>query len=80
VPAPESKERNVELGPFFASGVLLVVYGLLRRRRLAIAAGLGAIWVDQRSELGRSVKERARARFMTVEDAAGKWDESRVPK
>jgi hypothetical protein len=66
-PSDKRKERNVELGPFFSVGVVLVVYGLLRRRMLAAAAGLGAIWLDQRSELGRSVKEKARAKFMTVQ-------------
>jgi hypothetical protein len=34
----------------FASGVVLVVYGLLRRRVFAIAAGLGAIWRPYSSE------------------------------
>jgi hypothetical protein len=67
VSLPEPEERNVELGPLFAAGVLLVVYGLFRRKVLAAAAGLGAIWLDQRSELGRSVKEKARAKFMTVQ-------------
>jgi hypothetical protein len=61
--SPEKhKERDVELGPFFTAGVLLVAFGLLRRRKLAVAAGLGAIWIDQRSELGRGVKHRIRAR------------------
>ena len=64
---PEPEKRNVELGPLFATGVLLVVYGLFRRRLLAAAAGLGAIWLDQRSELGRSLKEKARAKYMTVQ-------------
>jgi hypothetical protein len=67
VSVPEPQERNVELGPLFAAGALLVVYGLLRRKVLAAAVGLGAIWLDQRSELGRSVKEKARAKFMTVQ-------------
>jgi hypothetical protein len=67
-PEPEKrKERKVELGPLFSIGVVLVVYGLLRRRMLAAAAGLGAIWLDQRTELGRSVKEKARAKYMTVQ-------------
>jgi hypothetical protein len=67
VSLPEPDERNVELGPLFAAGVLLIVYGLVRRKVLAAAAGLGAIWLDQRSELGRSVKEKARAKYMTVQ-------------
>jgi hypothetical protein len=67
VSLPEPEERNVELGPLFAAGALLVVYGLFRRKLLAALAGLGAIWLDQRSELGRSVKEKARAKFMTVQ-------------
>ena len=61
--SPErDQERDVELGPFFLSGAILLVYGLRRRRKLAVAAGLGAIWLDQRSELGRAVKHRIRAR------------------
>ena len=52
------EERDIELGPFFASGVILIVYGLKRRRKLAVAAGLAAIWVDQRSELGRGIKQQ----------------------
>lgn len=65
--APEGEKRNVELGPLFAAGALLAVYGLLRRRVLVAAAGLGAIWLDQRTELGRSLKEKARAKYMTVQ-------------
>jgi len=80
VTVSKRKERNVELGPLFASGVVILIYGLLRRRVLAIAAGLGAIWLDQRSELGRSVKERARAKFMTVQGITGERDPARVPK
>jgi hypothetical protein len=75
VSVPESRQRDVELGPFFSVGVVLVVYGLVRRRLLVVAAGLASIWVDQRSELGRSVKEKVRAKFMTVqvvENAGGK--------
>lgn len=56
----EDEEYEVELGPFFTAGVLVLVYGLLRRRKLAITTGLGAIWVDQRTELGRAVKRRIR--------------------
>ena len=57
----ENEEYDVELGPFFTAGVLALAYGLLRRRKLAIATGLGAIWVDQRTELGRSLKRRIRS-------------------
>jgi hypothetical protein len=56
----ENEKYEVELGPFFTAGVLVLAYGLLRRRKLAIATGLGAIWVDQRTELGRSLKRRIR--------------------
>jgi hypothetical protein len=80
VTSSEPEERRVELGPLFASGVVLVIYGLLRRRVFTIAAGLGAIFLDQRSEFGRSVKERARAKFMTVQYVEGQRDETRVPK
>ena len=65
--APEKRKVNVELGPFFLAGVVLVSYGLLRRRVLAAAVGLGAIWFDQRSEVGRSLKAKARAKYMTVQ-------------
>jgi len=54
------EKRSVELGPLFTSGAILLVYGLVRRRKLAVAAGIGAIWLDQRSEPGRSLKQRAR--------------------
>jgi hypothetical protein len=69
VSVPEPKKRNVELGPFFLAGVLLFAYGLVRRSVFGAVAGLGAIWLDQRSELGRSLKERARAKYMTVQVA-----------
>ncbi len=65
-PSEKRKERNVELGPLFSVGVVLVVYGLLRRRMLAAAGGLAAIVLDQRSQLGRSLKERARALSVQV--------------
>jgi hypothetical protein len=60
-PKSEDEGFEVELGPLFTAGVLALVYGLLRRRRLAIGAGLGAIWLDQRTEFGRSLKRRVRA-------------------
>ena len=65
VTEPENGNYDVELGPFFTAGVLVLAYGLLRRRKLAVAAGLGAIWVDQRTELGRDLKRRIRSK---VED------------
>lgn len=52
----------MELGPFFLSGAILLVYGLKRRRKLAVAAGLVSIWLDQRSKLGRGLKKRIKAR------------------
>jgi len=58
--AAEDVAGDVELGPFFTSGVVLIAYGLFRRRPLAVATGLGAIWLDQRSELGRSLTRRVR--------------------
>ena len=65
--SPEGhKKRSVELGPLFTSGAILLVYGLLRRRKLAVAAGMGAIWLDQRSELGRAMKQRVRALSVQV--------------
>jgi hypothetical protein len=67
VSSPESGKRDIELGPFFSVGVVLVVYGLVRRRLILVAAGLGAIWLDQRSDLGRSVKQKIRAKYMTVQ-------------
>ena len=60
-------ERKVELGPLFAAGFALTAYGLLRRSPGAVLAGLGAIWLDQRSELGRSLNEKARAKYLTVQ-------------
>ena len=67
----ESEKRKIELGPFFTSGAVVLAYGLLRRRRLALVIGLGAIWLDQRTEFGRSLteraKERAVAKFLTVQ-------------
>ena len=63
LPMTDSEPENydVELGPFFTAGVLLLAYGLLRRRKLAIATGLGAIWIDQRTEFGRGLKQRFRS-------------------
>ena len=63
---------DVELGPFFTAGVLVLAYGLLRRRKLAVAAGLGAIWVDQRTELGRELKRRIRSKMKKQIKAHGR--------
>jgi hypothetical protein len=63
VTQPEHENYDVELGPFFTAGVVMLAYGLLRRRKLAVAAGLGAIWVDQRTELGRDLKRRIRSKM-----------------
>jgi hypothetical protein len=63
----EPPERAViAFGPLFTAGVGLLVYGIFRRRPLALAAGIGAIWLDQRSELGRALKERVRAGTNTL--------------
>jgi hypothetical protein len=58
----ELESKGVELGPLFTGGALLVALGLIRRRKLAVAAGLGAIWLDQRSKFGRDLKERFKQR------------------
>jgi hypothetical protein len=79
VSVPEPENRNVELGPFFLAGALLFAYGLVRRRVLVAAAGLGAIWLDQRSELGRSLKEKARAKYMTVQYVEDDRDQTNGP-
>lgn len=55
---PALDDSGVSLGPLFALGALLLLVGVLRRRPLALAAGLGAIWLDQRSEFGQSLKAR----------------------
>jgi hypothetical protein len=70
--ADEKNERDISLGPFFTAGVLLLAFGLLRRRKLAVGAGLVSIWIDQRSELGRGLKKRVRDRAeqLTPTDAA----------
>jgi hypothetical protein len=64
------KELNVSLGPLFTAGAILLVYGLLRRKKIAVGAGLGAIWLDQRSEFGRSLKRRIRARSSPMVEEA----------
>jgi hypothetical protein len=60
-PPPAPEERGVSLGPFFTLGAVLVLVGLLRRRPLALAAGVGAIWLDQRSKLGQRLKAQIKA-------------------
>jgi len=77
---PDKRKVKVELGPFFLVGAVLFAYGLLRRRALAAAAGLGAIWFDQRSEVGRSLKEKARAKYMTVQFVDDKRDRPGGPE
>jgi hypothetical protein len=67
---PKREEFDVELGPLFAAGVVLAAYGILRRRAGAVLAGLGAIWLDQRSGLGRSLRERAKAKYLSGPSAA----------
>ena len=69
MPEPTRRKVNVELGPLFTAGIALAAYGLFRRRKVAVVAGLVAIWLDQRSELGRSLKEKVRAKYMTVQIA-----------
>ena len=54
----ETGERDVNLGPLFALGAVLLAFGLIRRSPLAIIAGLGAVWLDQRSGFGNAVKRR----------------------
>ena len=56
-PGTEGTERSIKLGPLATLGGLLVVAGIVRRRKLALAAGLGAIWLDQRSSSGRALKD-----------------------
>ena len=61
-PIPATKEFDVSLGPLFTLGAVLVLLGVLRRRPLAFVAGVGAIWLDQRSELGRRLREQVVSR------------------
>jgi hypothetical protein len=57
----EAEGTEVELGPLFTVGAVLLGLGLIRRRKVAIAAGLAAIWADQRTGLGRDLKELFKA-------------------
>jgi hypothetical protein len=56
----EERRTDVELGPLFTAGAVLLALGLIRRRKTAIAAGLATIWADQRTQLGRDLKARFR--------------------
>lgn len=58
-------EAGTSLGPLFTLGAVLLIYSLLRRRPLVMAGGIAAIWLDQRSGLGRSLRARVRG---TVEE------------
>jgi hypothetical protein len=58
----EAEQTKVELGPLFTAGAVLVAAGILRRRKLALAAGLAAIWADRRTQFGRDLKERFKQR------------------
>ena len=55
-----AEEPEVSLGPLFTLGAVLLIYGFLRRRPLVMAAGIASVWLDQRSELGQSLKKRVR--------------------
>jgi hypothetical protein len=59
---------DVELGPLFATGVILVAVGVVRRSALLVAGGVGAVWLDQRTAFGQSLKERARRLSAQVVD------------
>lgn len=61
-PELDAEGRDISLGPFFTAGVLLLAFGLLRRRKLAVGAGIFSIWIDQRSALGRGLTKRVRDR------------------
>jgi hypothetical protein len=76
----EPENFEVELGPFFTAGVLVLAYGLLRRRKLAIATGLGAIWIDQRTELGRAAKRRIRSAVKEKIKAHARAGEPEAPR
>lgn len=58
----EAERTEVELGPLFTAGAVLVGLGLLRRRKAAIAAGLAAIWADRRTQFGRDLTARFKGR------------------
>jgi hypothetical protein len=76
----EPESYDVELGPFFTAGVIVLAYGLARRRKLAIASGLGAIWVDQRTEFGRGLKRRVRRAMKEQIKAHARDGEREAPR
>ena len=82
LPVTDSEPENydIELGPFFTAGVLLLAYGLIRRRKLAIATGLGAIWIDQRTEFGRNAKSRIRSAMKEKIKAHARDGEPEAPR
>lgn len=61
----ETGERDVRLGPLFALGAVLLAFGFLRRRPIVVAAGIGAVWLDQRSEFGDALKRRVESALKT---------------
>jgi hypothetical protein len=69
--AEEQNERDISLGPFFTAGVLLLAFGLFRRRKLAVGAGLVSIWIDQRSPFGRGITMRIRDRAKQLAERDG---------
>lgn len=54
----QSEAREVNLGPLFALGAVLLAFGLLRRKPLLVASGIWAVWLDQRSQFGQVLKRR----------------------
>jgi hypothetical protein len=57
----DEEQSGGVLGPLFTAGALLVVIGLVRGRKLAIAGGLAAIWADRRTQFGRDLSARLKA-------------------
>ena len=55
---PES--GDIELGPFFTAGVVLILVGLRRRRPLPIALGVASILFEQKTEPGRALRRSIR--------------------
>ena len=58
----KAEQNEVVLGPLFTAGALLVAAGIIRRRKLALAAGLAAIWADRRTQFGRNLTDRLKSR------------------
>ena len=75
----EPESYDVELGPFFTAGVIVLAYGLLRRKKLPIATGLGAIWIDQRTDFGRDLKRRIRSAMKAKIKAHARDAEPKAP-